>query len=305
MSYNSGDAGAADQGADLDQGSGQDQGQDELQGQGGGQEGDEGQDQEQDSAQVGAEGQQQNGQQRQRFVPHEALHRERLVARQEREARQIAERNFQQIQAILLRQMEGNQGGGKQQQEPEIPDINTDPVGHFRAKAEAMERRLAQVEQPVRQQSENQQFMATYRAKAQEFAGQTPDFQAAYAFALPIFERLGKHYGGTAADAERELVARALRTGVNPGKAIYDLAVDYGYKTGAGGQGGGQQQGQGGAQAGLEAVERGMATARGRGGEPSNGSGELTMESLARLPYSEWAKIPTEKLDRIMGKAAR
>ena len=90
-----------------------------------------------------------------------------------------------------------------------------------------------------------------------------------------------------------DLAIGAFDTPKNPGQAIYEFAKANGYT----GQKAAPEQK---AAPDLSAVARGQEAARGRGGLPSAG-GELTVEALAKMSFKEIAKIPAEKLDRIMG----
>lgn len=229
--------------------------------------------------------QEQEQEKRQRFVPHEALHEARTREREAREEAKAARQVLERLVAIQERQA---QPQGKADA-PAIPDLETDPVGHFKAKYEALERTVQQVQQPF----QRQQFIAAYASKASEFKAEAPDFDAAYAHAQGALSKLAGFYGITPADAEIQLAEAAMRQGKNPGQAIYEFAKANGY---TGPKAAPEQK----AAPDLSAVARGQEAARGRGGLPSAG-GELTVEALAKMSFKEIAKIPSEKLDRIMG----
>lgn len=233
--------------------------------------------------------QEQEQDKRRRFVPHEALHEARTREREAREEAKAARQVLERLVAIQERQA---QPQGKADT-PAIPDLETDPVGHFKAKYEALERTVQQVQQPFQQQAQRQQFIAAYASKASEFKAETPDFDAAYSHAQGALANLAGFYGISPADAEIQLAEAAMRQGKNPGQAIYEFAKANGYT----GQKAAPEQK---AAPDLSAVARGQEAARGRGGLPSAG-GELTVEALAKMSFKEIAKIPSEKLDRIMG----
>lgn len=235
------------------------------------------------------EPQEQEQDKRQRFVPHEALHEARTREREAREEARAARQVMERLMALQERQ---TQPQGKPDTAA-IPDLETDPVGHFKAKYEALEKSVQQVQQPFQQQAQRQQFLTAYASRANEFKAETPDFDAAYSHAQGALANLAGFYGISPADAEMQLAEAAMRQGKNPGQAIYEFAKANGYT--------GKQATPGQKVApDLTAVARGQEAARGKGGQPSAG-GELTVEALAKMSFKEIAKIPAEKLDRLMG----
>lgn len=192
---------------------------------------------------------------RQKYVPHAALHEER-ERRKAVEAQAAQERQrFEERFNMLLQRVAPPQPAAPQQQQqaPEpIPDIATDPVGHIVGTISQQNRMIAQQEQVLRdvvqvlsiagQQNQQSQVVNQVRQHAmaleREFSAQTPDYAQAVAF-------LGEHRHkeleslGWTDPAERQnmimqeadgIAHRALSTGRNPAEVVYGLAKYRGFQ---------------------------------------------------------------------------
>lgn len=231
---------------------------------------------------------------RPRMVPHEALHEARRAAQEARAEVAKLEQRQNELRDYLIRQAQGQQPAARQAA-PEVPDIETDPVGHFRAKTEMLERQLREVQQPIQQQTQAAQFQQAVRQQVDQFAAVTPDYGEAYAFAREQMRRDAEAYGDDPQAAELYLAQRAMQRGMNVGEMVYQFAKAKGYVPG------GQRQAAP-PPPDLAAVQRGQQASRsvGAGGQPA-GRGELTPERLAQMSAKELAKISDAQFAKIMG----
>lgn len=230
-----------------------------------------------------------------RRVSLDALHEERRLRQEAEDRFRTLETRQQQIQDYLLRQAQGQQQPQQRAPGSDIPDIDTDPVGHFRAKTEMLERQLREVREPVQQQAQASQFERAVRSQVDAFAAETPDYGEAYAFAKEQMRRDALAYGDDPNAAELYLAQRALQQGKNVGEMVYAFAKAKGYTPAA--------QRQAAPQApDMAALQRGQQASRsvGAGGQPA-GRGELTPERLASMSAKELSKIPDDQFKRIMG----
>lgn len=236
-------------------------------------------------------------------VPLAVLMREREEKRQIQEQFERGNARLEQLLAAFQQQQAPQPAA---RPAPTIPDINTDPVGHFAAKQEAAERELAEIkewrarqEQQAQGQSQEQQFIAAYTTDAAKFASKQADFPAAYNHVKESLVRDFLEAGYTPQDAiaelqdqERKIAARAFREGRSPAEAIYRLAKARGFT--------GVPQADPAAR--MEAMQRGQAAARTTAGPGARGRFEgLTVESLANMSDAEFARVPQNIVNRLLG----
>lgn len=159
---------------------------------------------------------------RPKFVPHAALHEERLK-------RQELERKLAALEA------------GIKQPEPETPaeiDPETDPIAALKEIRDFQQRQKQETEQ----QNQLRAFDSRVQAHEQDFAAATPDYGDAVAFlrearATQIkaaAEALGKvitpqDIGAILLHEARTTSHEALTNGRNPGEVFYTLARSFGY----------------------------------------------------------------------------
>lgn len=190
-----------------------------------------------------------------RVVPLAALRAERrqrqaMAARiQEIEAenqrnREVMARFQERVQVAREQEALRQQQLAAQQQQPQLPDPETDPVGHWRARTAMLEQYVQNVAQQQQQQVEQvrqtqeygQQVMAV-QGMVSQFATQNPDYFDALAF---VRERrdadlINLGYSDPQARAqvianESEMIVRsALANGQNPAANIWQLAHAWGW----------------------------------------------------------------------------
>lgn len=244
----------------------------------------------------GQGGQQQQGQQQPRFVPHEALHAERVRAAQ---ATRMAQLATTRLNALLAQQ----QGRG-QDEVPQMPNLQEDPAGYI----VALEQRLAAFENARAEETQYRQLDSALEQDEALFAATVPDYDTAsdYYVQSRARELLAFH---TPQDAQRimtqearQIANQAWQRGMSAAQVIYGLAQARGYQLGQGQQqqqGGGQaqqlsqggqqrQQQQGGGQAQVAAIRQ-------RQGQRSLGAGvgggsaqQLNAESVLNMSDDEF-----------------
>lgn len=184
-------------------------------------------------------------------VPQKALHEERERRKAAQKEAEEARTSFAKLQSRLdtLTEIAKTATGGTQRAEtptaPTVPDINTDPVGHFRAKTEALERELAdtrkwRTDQEQRSAATNnvQRIAQIAQAKEAEYIKTTaPDYNDASTHLRNIRDAQLIAYGITdpmergniiAQDAIT-IAANALSQNKNPADIIYNMAKASGY----------------------------------------------------------------------------
>ena len=219
---------------------------------------------------------------RPKFVPHAALHEERLK-------RQALEKELADLRA------------GRQQPTEEVPrselvDPETDPIGALKQIREFQEQ---QRQQGIRHQAE-QEFTTRVQTHEADFAAATPDYadaithlrEARAAEIIAIAKATGtpltqEQLGAQLRHEALQLADTAFRTGKNPGELFYAVAQAKGYKLKA------AEAPKPATQASepdtkqatetIERLTRGQRAAKISGGEPPDGGGEVSLESLAKL----------------------
>lgn len=168
-------------------------------------------------------------------VPHQALHEER--ERRKELARQLEETQAKQ------RLMEERFAKFLEEKQAPPPNVDENPVEYLKYTEKQLreqQERLAQEFEAQRVQREQESqwnnFVTAYRNQAQQFAEQTPDFDAAYQHALKT--RIAEFVAGGVDEAtaktwatqeETAIVQRAFQDGVNPAERIYNMAKARGY----------------------------------------------------------------------------
>lgn len=182
-------------------------------------------------------------------VPHGALHEERELRKAEKKRADEATEKFIKLQSRLDTLTEIAKAGLQQPKQepaaPQIPDINTDPVGHFRALREqdrreldALKSKLSEQESRGAQVNNVQRITQIAQAQEAEFVKANPDYNAASAHLLNLREAQLIAFGITD-PAERAnirnqdavtIATTALAQNRNPAQVVYEMAKASGYK---------------------------------------------------------------------------
>ena len=115
----------------------------------------------------------------------------------------------------------------EQPKAPEIPDINTDPIGHFQAKQALLEKQLEEARgfqqqqvQMTQQQAHLQKIGAEVSRLEQEFAKVTPDYNQAQQHLFQTWAQeaqlLGRHPEEAIKFWSMQIVQHAAQQGKNP-----------------------------------------------------------------------------------------
>lgn len=226
---------------------------------------------------------------KEKYVPHGALHEERMRRKElQAEIERIREESKQQSQMMqqVLAQL-------KQKQEPE-PTLDDDPVAYFQHENEKLRQKLESLGQTVEQRQEQDtqaqqinNLVSAYRKSAQSFAETTPDFTDAYTHLVTLRANELKALGHDPSEIEmvlqREemgLAASALQQGVNPAERIYELAKVRGYKKAEANTEANTEK--------IKTLEKGVKAAKPTSGAPQGG--EITLEYLAEVADTMDAK---------------
>ena len=243
-----------------------------------------------------------DGEQGARKVTVKALREERDAAyraRQEMEARYAHDMaRLNERLAIIAQQ--STQRQAEAQRSAEIPDINTDPIGHFQAKQEMLERQLAEARQyqqrqmqMTEQQGHLQKIGAEVSRLEQEFTKSTPDYPQAQQHLFTTWANEAQVLGVSAEEAIKfysmQIVQRAAQLNKNPAQVAYELAKERGY---------GRDQARPVAQPAspkgpsLDTIQKGLAVSKSTSAAPGKAAqpGAPTIEALLAMDDDEFAK---------------
>ena len=183
-------------------------------------------------------------------VPYGAFKEEREKRRGERERREKAEADFLKLQSRLDTLTEIAKSTVAPQQtepvkatEPQIPDIATDPVGHFRAKDAIREREIQELRTWKLQQEQQgtainnvQRIAQLAQSREAEFKKTTPDYDDASTYLRTVRDKQLTRLGydeaarlNIIAQDAISIAATALGKNENPANWIYQMAQDAGY----------------------------------------------------------------------------
>lgn len=216
---------------------------------------------------------------RPKFVPHAALHEERLK-------RQALEKELADLRA------------GRQPEPEKTAEIDpeTDPIGALK---EIREWKEQQRQQGLIEQ-QNKAFEARVQTHEADFSSATPDYGDAIAHLRDAVAKeivdVARTFGQTitqqqlAAELRHRVLSTAdlaFKAGKNPGEVFYELAKARGYALKAPEPA--KVETPVAIEPSKEAVEtierltRGHKAAKVGGGDPPSGGGEMTLEALAKL----------------------
>lgn len=266
------------------------------------------------------EGESENEGQFARKAALKALREERDEARraqQAMEARYAADMaKLNERLAIIAQQTTQRQ---EQPKAPEIPDINTDPIGHFQAKQAYLEEQLREARgfqqqqvQMTQQQAHLQKIGAEVSRLEQEFTKVTPDYPQAQQHLFNTWAREAQVLGVSPEEAVRfysmQIVQRAAQQNKNPAQVAYELAKERGY---AGAQPKPQTQPAQPQGPNLDTIQKGLAASKSTSVAPGKAppSGTPTIEALLAMDDEDFAKNYgsrdaqswTRDMEKIMG----
>lgn len=237
----------------------------------------------------------------QKTVPLAALHEERQRIKelrqelnQTKEQTRIGNERLNQLMQAL-----------QAQQQPQIPDRETDPINHF-ATVQALQQRqieqqnafIAQQQAEREQQAQLAQLHQYVNAQEREYVASKPDYLDAVAHLKSVDTRALVALGHDQATAEQivhrhltELAANLARQGVSLPERVYALAQAKGY---APKQAETSQR--------IATAQRGVAASRSLGSGAGT-TNTLTLEALANMPVEDFAEATKDPrvFRRLMG----
>lgn len=259
-----------------------------------------------------------------KFVPHRAFHAERERRKSaEQEAskyRTDATRLSTQLEILsqaLQAPQPAQQPAAPADADP-MPDPQNDIFGYVAWQQRELQRLKGQLDERTRgvtERLESREVAEHYRADANAFARETPDFGTAYMHLVKTVDAELQFRGvadpgqrqAMIAQMEREEVAKARAAGKRPAEWIYNVSKFRGYSPAVNTPVAPAQAASQPAPANapvasrLDAVERGQQVATSLLNAPGGAPNDLTAESLARMSDTEFAAIPKEKLRRLLG----
>jgi hypothetical protein len=235
------------------------------------------------------------------YVRLGALHEERGKRRElerhlqaEREAREKLEARTNEI----LRRFQ-------QEEEPQIPEWEKDPLGHTKQRIESADERLARLEredEQRREQAQHQndymQFRGVVAQHTHQFMEKTPDYPQAYqhlmtmqAKALEVAGFPPEQIRATMEQFETAIAQRALHDGVNPAERAYAMAKQMGYKGAAAPSALNDAWRQSAAEQKLQNIAAGQRASASLSDAAGSAKPQLDAKTLADMPDEEFAKI--------------
>lgn len=183
---------------------------------------------------------------KQRKVDYGAFHAEREKRKASDAKAQEAERNLATAlgRFSVLEQIAKQQTAPAQATTETIPDINTDPVGHFKAQFEKTQRELAdvtrwrQAQEGEKTALNNAQQLARIAADSEvEFTKSTPDYADAAKHLIASRTAELKALGFKDGDIQQYIrsdsvmiAAQALNNNMSPAAVVYEFAKARGYQ---------------------------------------------------------------------------
>lgn len=251
-----------------------------------------------------------------RFVRHGAFHKERVMRKQEQEARRAAEARLAQRDAEFARADERlrmlaeavlPQHQQQQQEANTPPDPDQDPFGYMKWQGDQIEQLkgfLGENQRVTEQERQEQQLVQVCHSDVTRFVQQQPDFNEARRFLAEGRDRELQAFGisdpkerlAMMIGEERAIAARALNDRASPAQRLYELAKARGYAPKSEKSAVVEQ---------IETIQRGQGAAKtlsAAGGSPSE---VLTAEALANMSEEEFAavvaKMPRSQQRAMMG----
>lgn len=234
------------------------------------------------------------------YVPHQAMHAERLK-------RQEIERKLAKLEEQLTSQQPA------EEQPPKYVDPLEDPEG-FRKynewQTKQLETRFEKQQEALQQQQRDRQVFADVQQSEAEFAQKAPDYQDAvnHLYQTRATELQNMGYGdqeikSTIAQDTMSLYQAAKQVGMNPAEFAYMRAQSLGYQPQAKGAPAQQAapQGQQGEAEKMQALSKAQEATSGIGASGAPQDGGLTVAQLAKMSEDEIAKIPDAEFKKVMG----
>jgi hypothetical protein len=225
------------------------------------------------------------------YVPHEAMHKERMRRHELEQKLAALEEQFRQAQQPKV-------------EAPQYVDPIEDPEAFRRwaehSQAQAMEQSRAVQEAQQRAMAEQARIQHAMQLE-REFAARTPDYQDAASFLLQsrVAELREMGYNDTQIAGQirqdtNALFDAASHIGMNPAELLYYRAANVGYKKAAPAPSPVPAQQ-------MQAKANAQRQTRGLGTSGSAQGGGYTAEQLAGMSEAELANVPAEEIAKVFG----
>lgn len=228
------------------------------------------------------------------YVPHQAMHEERL-------RRQEAERRLAALEQAAEQQRKAAEQA-KAEEEAKLGDPLVDPDGFQKN----LQRQLESTREMVRQQQQAAQRERLMQARAEdavrmesEFKATVPDYDDAVGHIRQARVDELKAYGwddqrivAQIAQDANSVYDSAKRLGMNPAQLLYQLAQQRGYKP---------RPKVDEAAAQVEALATAQKQTQGLGSGGSRQAGRLTVSQIAEMSEAEVAKLSPDEIARAFG----
>jgi hypothetical protein len=250
-----------------------------------------------------------------RFVPHQALHKERerrksveteLMTYRERTAR--ADERLAVLNELMTKPEAPPASAAEQPIDPEV-----DPIGALKqlhARNQALEKQLQESTKSVEERESARAMVSAYQNDAARFVQEKPEFRDAYVHLMTGRHRELEAMGMTdaaernrfIANEERQLVASAFQSRRSPAQMLYSLAVARGFSYAPPAPAPAKPDHA----AKIESIAKGQRQAGASLSAAGGSAGEgLTAAALADMSEEEFsavaAKLGKSKLRQLMG----
>lgn len=214
----------------------------------------------------------------------------KTVSMKERRQRQQIESRYAQLNDTVARiqqRIQEREEAAKRGDEPQIPDVENDPIGAIKFMQDKIARYEQQQAQEAQQRAQyDQQAQAIGRLKTHldqadaEFAQEHPDFPEAAEYYAQIQMQGFMASGMSQDEAYRHLQAhvidmsnRALQRGISPQQIAYDMAKRMGFRS----------QAELNKPSPLANVKAGQAAAKTMSGGGKGAKGPISFEDLSKI----------------------
>lgn len=247
---------------------------------------------------------------------YRAMAEEERIRRKEiqKQIDQIANEN-KQLKDTFNRIMKKAQEQAELESMPKPPSYEENPIEALRFENEQLKKKVGTIEQTNQQRDQQaqqqyemaqrqEQFISTYRAKADEFKQSQPDFGSAYDYLLKSREAEYQAAGYSQEQVvqllhedEAAIVATALQQGANPAQRLYEIAKLRGYKQTANIPNNAQDKIKANNEK-IATLQRGLQASRSINNGGVNAKDNLTLEDVAEMSDDELDKVDWDKLMR-------
>ncbi len=243
----------------------------------------------------------------------------KAALKEEREKRKLtqqelveARENVKKMTAAFEKMVSVQETKLSEPQQPQIPSMEDDPIGHLTARLEEASKKINDLSQSnekiitsTQQQKEMQQFMNDYSGQTQRFTQDQPDYANAHAFLRNELKQDYVLQGLTEDQAEQAinnqeivLAAQQMTQRNNPAKVIYEMAKRRGYDSDAKSSNAKSNVNQNNENNidKMDRLERGSKASRSITNKGVSSNSRMTLEEIASLSEDDFDKMDWNKV---------